>query len=96
LAEFDPPILSAALQDCSVLRRSDHPWRWALSSPQAERLSALMASHAATHLIVMQSDPLDLLLIAVPVVSADPATETALLLMRRILSASPSARIEQS
>jgi hypothetical protein len=91
LAEFDPPILSAALQDCSVLRRSDHPWRWAPSSPQAERLSALMASYAATHLIVMQSDPLDLLLIAVPVVSADPATETALLLMRRILSASPQA-----
>jgi hypothetical protein len=88
LAEFDPPILSAALRNRSVLRRSDYPWGWAPASPEAERLSALTASYGATHLIVMQSDPLDLLLIAVPVVSADPATETALLLMRRILSAS--------
>jgi hypothetical protein len=88
LIEYDPSILSAALDGRSVLRQADHPWGWATTNSAAERLFALMATYSASHLIVIENDPLDLLMISVPVVSADPATETALLLVRRILSAS--------
>ena len=33
--------------------------------------------------------PIDLLVLAVPVISADPATETALALVRRLLALTP-------
>jgi hypothetical protein len=90
LAEFDPPILAWALRDRTVLRGSEKPWALDPQSPAAERLAALIATHSATHLVVMQSEPLDLLLIAAPVVSAGAATETALLLVRRLLAMSPA------
>jgi hypothetical protein len=90
LVDYDPPILSPALAGRSVLRRADYPWELSATSPAAERLFALMATYSASHLVVMENEPLDLLLLSVPVVSADPATETALLLVRRILAASPA------
>jgi len=48
-----------------------------------------MATHAASHMLVIADRPLDLLLLIIPVVSADPATETALILVRRMLATSP-------
>jgi hypothetical protein len=36
-------------------------------------------------------DPVDRILLAVPVISADPATETALALLRRLLALTPEA-----
>lgn len=50
-----------------------------------ERLTSLMAAANATHLVVLSSDPVDILALAVPVTSADPATETAIALVQRIL-----------
>ena len=44
-----------------------------------------MAAVSATHLVVLSSDPLDILALVVPVTSADPATETAIALVQRIL-----------
>jgi hypothetical protein len=88
LVDYDPPILSPALDGRSVLRRADYPWDLSATDPAAERLFALMATYSASHLVVMENEPLDLLLLSVPVVSADPQTETALLLVRRILAAS--------
>jgi hypothetical protein len=93
LVDYDPPILSPALDGRSVLRRADYPWGLSATSPAAERLFALMATYSASHLVVMENEPLDLLLLSVPVVSAGPATETALLLVRRILAASPAEAI---
>jgi hypothetical protein len=90
LKEFDPPILASALRDRTVLRGSEKPWGFDPHDPAAERIAALIATHSATHLVVMQSEPLDLLLIAAPVVSAGAATETALLLVRRLLAMSPA------
>jgi len=49
-----------------------------------------MAAHSASHLLVLGEEPLDLLLVTVPVVSDDPATETALALVRRLLASAPS------
>ena len=45
-----------------------------------------MQAHHATHVIILSHDPIDLLVLAVPVISADPATETALALVRRLLA----------
>jgi hypothetical protein len=90
LVDYDPPILSPALDGLSVLRQADYPWELSATNPAAERLFALMATYSASHLVVIENEPLDLLLLSVPVVSADPATETALLLARRILAASPA------
>jgi hypothetical protein len=90
LVDYDPPILSPALDGRSVLRQADYPWELSATNPAAERVFALMATYSASHLVVIENEPLDLLLLSVPVVSADPATETALLLVRRILAASPA------
>ena len=38
---------------------------------------SLMTANSASHLIVLSHDPVDLIALAVPVTSADPATETA-------------------
>ena len=50
---------------------------------------SLMAASNATHIIILSHDPVDLIVLAVPVISADPATETALALVRRILALTP-------
>lgn len=90
LADYDPAILRPALHGISVLHASGRNWPWPPTDPAAERLAALMASHSASHLLVLGEEPLDLLLVTVPVVSADPATETALALVRRLLATAPS------
>ena len=90
LADYDPAILRPALQGIGVLHASGRGWPWPATDPAAERLAALMAAHAASHLLVLGEAPLDLLLVTVPVVSADPATETALALVRRLLATAPS------
>ena len=52
---------------------------------------SLMKANHATHVIILSHDPVDLLVLAVPVISADPATETALALVRRLLASTPEA-----
>lgn len=89
LAEFDPEILRPALRGIHVLRAAQQPWHWPASDPAAERLSALMATYSASHMLIIATEPLELLLLTIPVVSADPATETALVLVRRMLATSP-------
>lgn len=44
-----------------------------------------MVAANAPHLVVLSSDPVDILARAVPMTSADPATETAIALVQRIL-----------
>ncbi|TCR69660.1 hypothetical protein [Bosea sp. BK604] len=90
LAEFDPPILKEALREVSVLRAADQPWQRAADDGGTERIAALLATYSASHLLVVVRDPLDLLVLTVPVVSADPATETALSLARRLLANAPT------
>jgi hypothetical protein len=50
-----------------------------------------MTAHSATHVIALGQDPIDLIALAVPVTSADPATETALTLVQRLLTLTPEA-----
>lgn len=88
LADYDPPVLRAALSRRVLLRLADHPWGDA--APAAvERLEALLATHGASHLIVVDVDPLDLVAMRVPLVVADRATETALLMAGRLMASSP-------
>jgi hypothetical protein len=75
LAGYDPPLLQDFLSTRRVLRRPQAPWGAAAADPAVERLVSLM-----------KADPIDLLVLAVPVISADPATETALALVRRLLA----------
>lgn len=89
LADYDPAILKPALREIGVLRAGGRTWPWPATDPAGERLAALMATHSASHLLVIATEPLDLLLVTVPVVSADPATETALGLVRRLLATAP-------
>ena len=72
-----------------MLRRPDAPWGLLVTDPAVERVVSLMKANSATHLIVLSHDPLDVIALAVPVISADPATETALALVRRLLSLTP-------
>ncbi len=90
LRDYDPAILKPALREIGVLHASGRSWPWRPTDPVAERLAALMAAHSASHLLVLGEEPLDLLLLTVPVVSDDPATETALALVRRLLASAPS------
>jgi hypothetical protein len=91
LAAYDPPLLRDFLIQRRVLRRPDAPWGLAASDPAVERMVSLMKADQATHLIVLSHDPIDVLALAVPVISADPATETALALVRRLLALTPEA-----
>ncbi len=89
LAAYDPPLLHELLASRPVLRRADAPWGFAPSDPAVERIRSLLAANSATHVVVLSHDPIDLFVLAVPVMLADPATETALALVRRILAVSP-------
>ena len=89
LAGYDPLLLRNFLSTRRVLRRPEAPWGVAASDPAVERLVSLMQANHATHVIILSHDPIDLLVLAVPVISADPATETALALVRRLLASTP-------
>jgi hypothetical protein len=89
LADYDPPLLRDFLSTRRVLRRSDAPWGLALSDAAVERVLSLMTVNGATHVVVLAHDPVDLIVLAVPVIFADPATETALALVRRLLALAP-------
>jgi hypothetical protein len=91
LASYDPPLLHDFLSRRRVLRRSDAPWGLVSTDPAVERMASLMTANSATHVIVLYHDPMDLIVLAVPVTSADPATETALALVRRLLALTPEA-----
>ena len=92
LLPFDPVILAAALGDRLVVRRADRPWNRPADDPAGERLAALMATFGASHLIVIGRAPLDLVAVPVPLVMADRASETALLLAGRLIAAAPEVR----
>jgi hypothetical protein len=89
LTAYDPSLLHEFLATRHVLRRSEAPWGRAVAEPATERIVSLMTANSATHLIVLSHDPVDVIALAVPVTSADPATETALALVRRLLSLTP-------
>jgi hypothetical protein len=91
LAAYDPPRLRDFLATRRVLRRSEAPWGLVPSDPAVERAVSLISANSATHVIVLSHDPVDLIVLAVPVTSADPATETALALVRRLLALTPEA-----
>lgn len=92
LAPFDPEILRAALGERLVVRRADRPWNRPIDDPAGERLASMMATFGASHLIVVGRDALDLVAVPVPLVMADRASETALLLAGRLIAAAPEAR----
>jgi hypothetical protein len=89
LAGYDPALLRDFLSTRRVLRRAEAPWGLTATDPAVERLASLMKANHATHAIVLAHDPVDLIILAVPVISADPATETALALVRRLLASTP-------
>jgi hypothetical protein len=89
LSGYDPPLLRDFLSTRRVLRRPEAPWGLVAADPAVERLMSLMKANNATHVIILSHDPVDLLVLAVPVISADPATETALALVRRLLALTP-------
>jgi hypothetical protein len=91
LSGYDPPLLRDFLSTRRVLRRPEAPWGLVATDPAVERLMSLMKASNATHVIILSHDPVDLLMLAVPVISADPATETALALVRRLLALTPEA-----
>jgi hypothetical protein len=91
LADYDPALLRDFLAIRRVLRRSEAPWGLAASDPAVERAMSLMKANNATHVIILSHHPVDVLVLAVPVISADPATETALALVRRLLALTPEA-----
>ncbi len=89
LAAYDPHLLRGLLASRPVLRLADAPWGLVLSDPAVERLRSLLAANNATHVVVLSPEPTDLFVLSVPVMLADPATETALALVRRILALTP-------
>jgi hypothetical protein len=89
LAFYDPSLLQSFLSSRRVLRRPEAPWGLSASDPAVERVLSLMKANHATHVIILSHDPIDLLVLAVPVIAADPATETALALVRRLLASTP-------
>src|SRR6202043_1118415 len=85
LVAYDPPLLRDFLSTRRVLRRSEAPWGLTLSDPAVERAASLMVANSATHLYIISHDPVDLIVLAVPVISTARPTEPALALVRRWL-----------
>ncbi|WP_315784597.1 MULTISPECIES: hypothetical protein [unclassified Bradyrhizobium] len=96
LAGYDPPVLRDFLASRRVLRRADAPWGLPATDPAVERMVALMNARHATHVIVLSHQPVDLIVLAVSVIAADPATETALALVRRLLLQAPEASADHA
>jgi hypothetical protein len=96
LLSYDPPLLRALLAARPVLRRSDAPWGLAPADPAVERIVSLMGAHHATHVIVLAHEPVDVIVLAVPVMLADPATETALAMVRRVLVSASDCAVAHS
>jgi hypothetical protein len=92
IVTYDPPLLREFFATRRVLRRSDTPWGFSPEDPAVERVLSLIAANSATHVIVLSHDPVDLIVLAVPVTAADPATETALALVRRLLALTPETK----
>ena len=91
LGPYDPPLLRDLLASRPVLRRADAPWGRATADPAVERVTSLLSANSATHVVVLSHDPADLFVLAVPVMLADPASETALALVRRLLALTPES-----
>jgi hypothetical protein len=91
LAAYDPPLLRDLLASRPVLRRADAPWGFSPTDPAVERVKSLLAANNATHVVALSDDPVDLFVLAVPVMLADPASETALALVRRLLASTPES-----
>ena len=91
LAAYDPPLLRDLLASRPVLRRADAPWGFAPTDPAVERVASLLAANSATHVVVLSHNPVDVFVLAVPVMLADPASETALALVRRLLALTPES-----
>ena len=89
LADYDPPSVARLPVDAAGVATSRGAVGLAATDPAVERLLSLMKANNATHVIVLSHDPVDLIVLAVPVISADPATETALALVRRLLALMP-------
>jgi hypothetical protein len=89
LVGYDPALLRDFLSTRRILRRTEAPWGLPSTDSAVERAVSLMAANSATHLIILSHNPVDLIVLAVPVISADPATETALALVRRLLALTP-------
>jgi hypothetical protein len=89
LLAYDPVLLRDFLSRRQVLRRSEVPWGSTASDPAVERVASLMKAGSATHLMILSHDPVEIIVISVPVTSADPATETALELVHRLLVLTP-------
>jgi hypothetical protein len=96
LDTYDPALLRAFLSMRRVLRRREAPWGLASSDPAVERVASLIAANSATHLMILSHDPIDIIVTAVPVISADPTTETALELVHRLLALAPEVADEAS
>ena len=92
LTHYDPGLLRGLLSTRQVLRQPDAPWGLTSTDPAVERMVSLLTANSATHAIVLAHDPIDVIVLAVPVISADPATETAISLVRRLLALSPASK----
>jgi hypothetical protein len=84
-------LLRNLLSTHRVLRRPEAPWGLAASDSAVERLMSLRKAGNAAHVVILSHEPVDLLVLAVPVISADPTTETAVALVRRLLALTPEA-----
>jgi hypothetical protein len=84
-------LLRDLLASRPVLRRADAPWGFAPDDPAVERVVSLLSANSATHVVVLSHDPVDVFVLAVPVMLADPASETALALVRHLLALTPES-----
>ena len=89
---FEPEVgQRELLASRPVLRRADAPWGFAPDDPAVERVASLLSANSATHVVILSHDPVDVFVLAVPVMLADPASETALALVRRLLALTPES-----
>ncbi len=89
LGDYDVPGLRALVAHHPVLRLRDAPWGLAPSDLSVESARALFEAHNASHLLLIDDQPLSVLALAFPSIAAGEDLEADVALVQRVIRLTP-------
>lgn len=86
LADHDVPAFQSLLERWPVLRVSEAPWDQSDNDIVVESARALFAAHGATHLLLVEEQPLTLLALHCPSIAAGSGVEADISVAQQLIS----------
>lgn len=84
LEHVDHPAFRSLLSSKRILRRAAAPWGRTGTDDGVERASSLMAAYDATHLLMVTSSPLRIMVLSLPATAIDARSEAEIDLVRLV------------